>query len=502
MRKMTFALFCVCVLLIQSCQKVDDFRSVDSVNHHPEFAVPLINTSLSLDEALEEIDDISFLKIDPDGSMTFNYTQDTIQKRTSDLIQEIEDFPIALVDSFISVQLQLFDNLAVTNLHLKTGTISFDIQSSHTEDINLNIIFPGMTKNGVPFEMTRMIQYQGDSPVSANIAAESVEGFDLAMPGGNLEIRYEAYNTSGARVMLDIVHGEAKDWTFSSVEGVWATESFVLDNGSIKIDLFESWVEGQVSFEDPKLKIDLTNSIGIPMQIKFQNLVAHTTDGNDIPITSVFDEGYNISYPALNEMGQEKTNQIIFDKNNSNIISVFNARPEFITYEIIAVMNPENTTETGFISENSALSGSIGIEVPVFGTAAGFTIETGSEFSIDKVEEISHVEFKLITLNEIPLDLGMQLYFTDEAGTVIDSLFEEQETILAGPATAANGTVLTPSEQINIIAIPEERLDKIQTATQIITKASLSTSNSGMTPVQIFTNQKVVVKMGAIFGLE
>ncbi len=502
MRKLSYVLFCTCTLLVYSCQNYEDFREVDRVDHNPELAIPLVNSSLSLDDILENEEDFSFLTIAPDGSMSYNYSQDPVEKAASELIEEMEDFPLALVDSFMSVPVQLFENFTVSKLNLKNGTIAFDIQSSHTEDINLKITFPGMTQNGSPFEMQSIIEYQGTTPTTTSISPTSIQNFALNLAGGNLDIRYEAYNNAGQRVLLDLITGEAKDWTYSSIEGIWANETFTVNSDTIEVDLFDDITDGEISFADPKLILDIQNSIGFPVQMKIENMMAYTVDGNSIPFTSIFSDGYNLKYPGLNEMGQETSDQIVLDKNNSNIISILNARPKYIVYDVVGIINPEDAQTTGFIAEDSKVKGEFSIEIPIYGTASDFTIESISDFELEDIEQISHAEFKLITDNGIPLDLEMQVYFMDENGLEIDSLLQGQTALLSAPEMGANGAVINTTEQTNIIEIPAERVNLIQTAKQIKVKASLSTANQGMTPVRILSTQELKVRLGAILGID
>jgi len=502
MRKLSLVLFCAFVLLFQACQNFEDIKEIDSVEHSPEFAVPLVNSTLSLNDVLENDDDLSFLEIDPDGAMTAKYTQENMEQAASELIQEMEDFPVVLIDSFMSVPVNLFENLSVSQLNLKNGTLEFDIQSSHTEDIDLTITFPGMTKNGVPFQVQTSMDYQGNTPVSTNIPATPLQDFELSLAGGNLEIRYEAYNTMGDRVLLDLISGEAKNWEYSSIEGVWENETFPLDNDTIDIDLFGNSIAGQISLEDPKLAIDLVNSIGFPVQLKIQNMTAYLEDGTSMAVSSILNSGYTLNYPALNEMGQEKMDQIVLDKNNSNIISVLNAQPKYIIYDIIAVMNPDSTTANGFITENSKIEAKATLELPIYGTASGFTLESTTAFDVEDVDVVEYAEFKLVTNNGIPVDLNTQFYFLDDLDNVIDSLFENQQSILQAPEIGANGTVISTTEETNIINIPADKFYRIQSATKVKVNAAFSTANQGTIPVRILTSQELEVRMGAKFGLE
>jgi len=502
MRKLSLVLSCTCILLLQACQNYEDIRDIDRIDHQPEIAVPLFNADLSVEEVLDEYGEIDFLKIATDGSMSLNYSQEQVQKQAADLIPAMEDFPIVLIDSFMSVPVQFFDKLDVTKIGLQNGTISFDIQSSHTEDISIRISFPKMLKDGVPFEIQTTLDYQGSAPFATTISPQSIEAYELFMPGGLLEVRYEAYNSMGERVLLDQITGLAENWEYSDIEGVWANETFDIISDTIKVDLFENWTQGQVNFEDPKLIIDLNNSIGFPVQLALKNMTAHTVDGDAIPISSVFNDGYNLSFPALNQMGQTTSDQIILDKTNSNIISIFNANPQYITYELTATINPSDDNIPGFILTQSEVRGAVTVDVPIYGTASGFTFESDAEFDLNDSEEVNHVELKLITNNSIPVDLELQVYFTDDNNQVIDSLFENQKTLLTAPDVAANGTVIDAAEQTSLIQVSVERFKQIQQASQVKLKAAISTANEGETPVKLLEDQKVEVRMGAIIGFE
>lgn len=502
MRKLAILLLCIAVSLIQACQNYEDFREIDRVDYSPELALPLVHSSLSIDEALEASDEISFLTIGPDGSISLDYTQQQSTQRASDLLQELEDFPIAMTDSIMQVQADLFDNLAVQKLHLKNGTLEFELQSSHPEDIDVLIQFPGLTKNGAPFEISTEIIYEGSSPVNSSINPLPINNFELAMPNGMLEMRYEAYTASGERVLLDIITGMARDWQYDYIEGVWAREEFVIEKDTVEIDIFENWVSGEINFEDPKLHIDLKNSIGFPVQFQIVNMEAITTEGTTIPFSSTLDDGYALAYPGISEQGVEKTTLITLDKNNSNIISVLNARPTSIIYEIVATINPEELNVSGFVEEESQLRGTLSVELPIYGTADNFTLESVSDFDLEEVDEISEAEFKLITDNGIPVDMSMQVYFTDDQEVIIDSLFNDQHTIIAAPETAANGTVTSTNEQTTFVTITKERMDMIQQAQKLKIQARMSTANEAMTPVRISVDQEVEVRAGVKLKVE
>ncbi len=496
MRKLALMLFCTAVLLIQSCQNFDNFGEIDRIDHNPEFAIPLVHSSLSIQQALDASDNISILNIAADGSMSLDYTQEQSTTKASTLLSVIDDFPIAMIDSFTSVPVDIFENLSIHKLHLKEGTLEFEIQSSHTEDLDVYISFPGITQDGSPFEVSTELKYEGSSPVVTSINARSIADFELSMSNGEIEMRYEAYNNAGERVLVDLITGVARSWQYDYIEGVWNKEEFLIQKDTVEIDIFDNWVNGEVNFADPQLHIHLKNSIGFPVQMKIQNMEAITHDGNKILFSSNFEEGIDIAYPGLNEPGAEKTSTITLDKNNSNIVSILNARPKSIIYEVKGIINPNEAQEAGFVSDESQLKGIISVKLPLYGMANNFTLESISDFELDEIDEIEEAEFKIITNNGIPVDLNMQVFFTDEQETVIDSLFEDWQQIMAAPDTGANGSVINSNEQINLVAISEARMNAIQQAKKIKIQANISTANAATTPVRIYAEQEMEVRAG------
>lgn len=51
-------------LFLWGCQHFDDLNNVEPVGNDAEYAIPLINTSVSLDDLLENLDKYTYLDID------------------------------------------------------------------------------------------------------------------------------------------------------------------------------------------------------------------------------------------------------------------------------------------------------------------------------------------------------------------------------------------------------------------------------------------------------
>ena len=127
------------MIFISSCKKFEDIRVVDNVKYDAEFAIPLVNSRVSLQDILNSEENIAVLEIDDDGDMTLNYEAEFEHNSVNELIGEIPSFPLVLIDSVTNVPVQVFDNIELNTISLKGGTISFNIQSGITENIDVTI---------------------------------------------------------------------------------------------------------------------------------------------------------------------------------------------------------------------------------------------------------------------------------------------------------------------------------------------------------------------------
>jgi hypothetical protein len=125
-------------------------------------------------------------------------------------------------------------------------------------------------------------------------------------------------------------------------------------------------------------------------------------------------------------------------------------------------------------------------------------------FSInfDNYREFNEVEFKVISENGIPLDIGLQIYFADQNGIILDSLFTPAgDIIAAAPVDVSSSLPVGVTEKITYTTFDGARFDHIKTAKKLFMRGSFSTINNGTTNVKILSSQKVEVRMGMKIGI-
>ncbi|MCB0587653.1 MAG: hypothetical protein KDD06_20340, partial [Phaeodactylibacter sp.] len=204
----------------------------------------------------------------------------------------------------------------------------------------------------------------------------------------------------------------------------------------------------------------------------------------------------------INEVGVIKEEKFVFNKDNSNIDVILGAGPVAIDYDVDAVTNPDsNVNIRGFITDSSYYKIRVDVDLPLYGRSINFLARDTFEIDFSNFQQMYKAEFKLVTVNSLPLDVSIQGYFIDKDGMVLDSLFEESMRVIAGAPVDSEGNASGVKEDITYIDYPEERFDKVRTAETLAIVASFSTVNDGSVSVKILESQAVQVKLGAIFGV-
>ncbi len=509
-RKLCLA-FSGLALLLTSCSQFDDFDNIKGVDYDAEYAIPLVNTSTSVGDLLENFEENSSLVIDPDGLIRFQYSGDVLTETSENVFAAINETLvqggiIPLTSDTTPLPFEFPSGLDVDRLDLKTGKFTYAFQSTNPEPINVVLTIPGATKNGniLKFEFT-IAAYSGSG--SASLATNglfpaSLEGYALVPEdNGNINIIYEATLPNGDTVTPDVGGILIEGLSFYYAEGYLGQDVYEGTRDTIVIDFFENWSRGDIYFADPRITVNFENSFGVPTRSQVDVFDIFTVREEVLPLESEFiDNGIDFPYPQLDEVGQVKYKSFTFDKENSNIDVVLGAGPLAIDYEVDASINPDmDTNIRGFITDSSYYKVRVDVDLPLYGWAFDFLTQDTFELSFDKYDQVDEAEFKIVTENDMPLGVDIQGYFLDENGTVLDSLLDSRQRLVSPAGVDSEGVANATATETTYVPFPRERFDKILPTQKLILVAAFSSTNAPDEYVKILANQDVRIRIGAKF---
>lgn len=510
MRKL-YGLFAAIAFLCFSCNQFQELEDLEGVKYDAEYAVPIIDTRLSLEDLLEGFEENATLVVNNDGSLSFIYQDTVITQTSDDIFNSINaSLPPVIPISGPNVALPFSspDGLQIDRLDLKGGTLSYYLENKNNESVAIKITFPQVTKNGVPLTYQLSLPAYsgtGSAPIATNIVAPTdLSGYKIETVNDSIYLNYEAVTPSGNKVNLSNFFIRLQNLSFLYAEGYFGNFLYEGTRDTLDIDFFDNWIRGDVYFENPRITLNVENSFGIPTRARVNALNVLTVKNQVLQLESPYvTNGIDFPYPALNEVGQVKTGSFSFTKENSNIDVILGEGPVAIDYDVDAVTNPDNNPGIrGFIAENSYYKASLEVELPLYGRASGFVVQDTLDLDFSSYEDVDKVEFKLVVDNGTPLDVAIQGYFLNESGGIIDSLLAAPQTLIQGAPVNADGVATGTQQKITFIPFDGERFTRIQRrGKRLWISAAFSTLNNGATSVRVINTQDVRIRMGAKLGV-
>lgn len=512
--KVQFFILVTITSLFVSCNKFDELDDINTVNYEAEYALPLIDTELSLQDILLKIEENSSVQIDPDGLIRFMYSGDVISKDSDEVFaavnETIASVPvIPLASKRQALPFSSPDGLDMDRLDLKGGSFVYAFNNDNSEKVNVSLDLPTVTKDGEPLAFEATINGysgSGDLPVYSTLFVPTdLTGYTIVPEGdGNIYVEYEAITESGDTVeALPFIAITINDLEFEYAEGYLGNQVYEGGRDTIIIDFFENWIQGDVWFEEPKITFNFENSFGVPTRSVVNVFDIFTADGQVLPLQSDnLEDGIDFPYPGLDEIGVVKNEFFVFTKENSNIDTVLGSKPIAIDYDVNAITNPDSLTDIrGFITDSSYYKVRVDVELPLHARASDFLAQDTIDINLADFDEADYAEFKLISDNSLPLNVDVQAYFLDANGEIIDSLLDDRQRLVQGAPIDGEGNALEPVETITIIPFSAERFAKIRAANKILLNAVFGTVSNGEVSVKIKNDQAIKIRLGAKLGI-
>lgn len=499
--------FFTALLCLSGCKDIADLEDVEIQSTEAEFAIPLFKADFTLQKLLDNFGELALITVEPNGCIRLTYEGEVLREGAEIITEAINDvlplgLPIPLTENETVLPFSIPAEYEFDFIRLKAGGLVYGFELPEEDTIDLVMTFPNFLTDGEPIVFN--IQANGGAPFYTNAFNPfDLEGAVIAPDeDGAIRVLYTATDQNGEDYELEtLVFTISANLQFDYLEGYLGEEVFDSTPGEIVIDFFDDFIRGDVYFEDPTITMTITNSFGIPVNTKAEYFEVVTIENDTLPLESTeIGEDLEISfnYPELDEVGVAKTTVYTFNNQNSNIAEILGSGPALIRYDVDAVPNPnQNTDIRGFISCESEYFVDIKAELPIFGRADNFGATDTFDLDFSGYDAVKSAEFKIVTENELPLDMTMQIYFATEDGQVTDSLFNEPTTLIASPETDADGISIGVSKEEFFSTLDADRFRRIaDEARKIVTFTSFSTTDNGTVPVKVLADQEVQLRMG------
>ena len=392
-------------------------------------------------------------------------------------------------------------------LYLNTASFDFTFNSSLAEDLELQLSFPGSDKNGNEVDTTITIAAGNQTTGSINLNQTLLDlTQDPNQSHSKLPIAVSA-TLVGSGTMVTVDSSDALDMTFAMnnlefgyIKGYFGQQSISIDPGAIDlaIDFLDNF-EGSISFADPKISLDITNSIGLPIQLDldfsaYENGTAYGLNG----------PSYVLPYPTT--IGAIESGTLSYDNTNSSIVDIFTLPKDSIVYGGAVNVNHDTTTygTNNFVTNDGFITGDLLLDMPFYFTATGLSF--GDTIAKDRspsdvFNDSTYLDYaKLLfrSTTTLPLDVNVDINFYDADWNLV---LVKSLPLLESGTPDANGNITTANTVDSSLDLTKEELEIAVNAANVLVNASMETSNAGTDPVRLRTDATIGLALGLEFKL-
>ena len=521
--------FLLMLLLIPmvSCIKSEDFdfNKLAQLEWNPKMAVPLVSSELSIMDMIKQTGDSSNFVIDNQGFVTLVYKERLFSiSPSSKFTIPTSQFSIAHTFTALEagainagtpltipfqqeIKLTPAESIRIDSLIYGKGDLSLTITNSGTNTIANNgsivLSIPEAKKNGVALNASF-------TPLANGIKSIDLSGykFDLTKVAGKQStFRLNATITITNSPTGSIVAGKTITFNFAQhtesikvLSGYLGRFYLIDDKKTLNLNIFNNaFKDGVFSLVNPYMKFTFTNSIGLPIQLKFSELRGiNTATGQSVSLigTPSLPGLINIDSPAYGS-----NLPLITTATVSALKSLLDIKPNSIVYNFYSLTN-YNLPPTNFLRDTSKLNVDVEVGFPLYGHVKNFAIQDTFDFKFDNIEDIESMLIRTIIDNEFPMEARMQVYFTDANFVRLDSLVNsavgaEQIIIPAAVVDLNTGVLSQPKNKISNFNYTKDRLKKITGTEKLLVKALINTSGNPTQDIKIYNTYKMKVKIAA-----
>lgn len=523
-------------LLMTECQKehFDLNKLSDEVEIYPELLTPLFYGSLNMGDMVEYVDSTGYVHEFDDGLIYLAYS-DTVVNVMADSMLEIPnavytetflapdvdipefiesepgDIVHILKSKFIAIQLEGDDR--VDSMRVKGGEILIEIFSSFNHNGYVNISSDQiLDSRGNPFFVTLVASdVSGDYENTARVLTDHyyIETFEKG-DSNVIQIDFDLALTNSGNPLdpgdfcqIDL---NFLDMGFYSVFGYIDSRNTFSEIGSLEIPFYaENPDLAAVKFADPRISIKTTNSVGVPSVITLNSIVANGLDGSSVTLEIYEGHPFMVSAPDLTQIGSSVSDEFLINRETSNFDESLAVAPSSLSYDISGSTQQGSGDESHFALDTSRLIVETEFLLPLDFRSTVVALEDTMEYEIvDQgidTSMVRQVNITLNTVNELPIKLGLQVYLLDEFYQVLDSVFGENQVLLAASEVDQDGKLIQAGEEENTAVFPLEKLGKLEETRYLQVQARMNTSELGSKDVKIYSDYTLDFKLSLFADL-
>ncbi len=510
----------VILSVIISCNK--DFDDINMPDYTPTFAIPLLQTSLTMNDVIEPGENIVY---DQDGLIHFIYTDDNV---STIQVEDIVDIPPQLdfqksyemttvvllgdetqklFDEDLNYDLTVHVGYELMEATLKNSAMSYTITSNIDETMRVVMEFPNTIDPATSSPVVASIDITNTgSPVTGSI---DFSGTTTILDNPNqLPVNYEIWIiedgsplalNAGDELTIDLSLGTLD---YSMLKGKFGKTTYPVaaDQMDFDVEFFDE-IDGDINFANPELTLTYKNSIGLPIAAVL-NLEGNDLNGSTQDLNYLSSPGNDtIYFQSPTVIGSTYNGELVFNETNSDIGDLLALPPKQINYEGNATTNTFGTSTDNFVTDSSKIVLGFEMDIPVSFKASNITFQDTLDVDMEDnfSEDVDYADMTAIVENGFPFELDLTIVLVDQANNQIDDLTFSQT--VASAVVNGDGEITSSTTTELSVRLDNQFLANLEIAKEAYVVANASTYNNGQQAVKLYSTYEIKIAIGLLAKL-
>jgi len=454
-------LFFSLLLVPLGCKDDDILVNTDTVddNRLVEIAAPAGELTYKISDFLEDIDN-EYVFVDEEGLVNARYTQEvdieweslvTLNDFAEYWSFPLSDLPLlsgqvgTVAGDFVEkVQLNTREDVRYDTIFMDGGILQATLTLPYWTTGTVTVSIPEILSNGQPLE------YSFDANGTYNVfdIYESLSGLKV-IPSQAQDSSYLSVITSvdleNAEIGVVELNFSLKDMTPGLTFGYFGQQTASKSDQTLTFDVFDDLeVIDEIEFYDLKLNLEITSGIGVPFDVKVDNMQFFEDDGTFIDRLTVNGDPYIDLFMEPAVYGDPVENSVTtFDisrENSGNIVDIVNSYPERMVFDVTSTSNPERETGVlNFMGPDNILRGKMNVILPAWFNTSDYERTDTVDFDIHDIvgedeENVREIEEFIVWFDfysRIPVDIVAAAWVIDAQGNPIDDMLLDETNVIA-----------------------------------------------------------------------
>jgi hypothetical protein len=492
-----------CLLAFISCTDIDFNNDFELNTSEVELAIPLFSSQLSI-PAINDVSDFNGnIEVLGDGTIQVNYRGNVVEQNSTQIFAPIPGiFDLPIIDTIQTITLPSNARDQIEVAIIGNTNIDFTFGIDARDLVEVEVTLPDLTLDDNVFKRSFIIDNRDGNQSRVSSGPISIRDYTLRPDNNRLTLRYRAINSEGNNLILPVATIGFDLFTFQYVEGIFDERTFDISGDIITIDLFSKWISGGVDFKDPRVTLVVDNSFGMPTRSQVNFLDIITLDDRTLNLESqVLNEGIEFDYPSIASAGEVRRTEIVFNKDNSNIRSLFAEKAGKVSYDIDALINEGRPQQSGFLTDSSYFRIQVEINLPIDGKVNDLVLQEITDLDFSSYDEVASMELNHSISNGFPMDMLVQVFFDNGDGNTIDSLYVSGGLPLEAAPIGTDGIVTGPTITEGSTPVSAEKIEVMKRAETVRITGYFDTQRYEE-PVRLLDVYSLDITMGAKIRLQ